>query len=93
MDVEAVSPRRVRSASRGIHVVGVNADRSMNMVKIGSTQLVKDAQGKLTKPGSRANAQLGFDVYSGAKCSMSGEVLDSGEGTAALSMATKLKFD
>ncbi len=93
MEVEAVSPRRVRSASRGIHVVGVTTDRTMNTVKIGSTQLVKDAQGRLTKPGGRANAPIGFDVYSGAKCSMSGEVLDNNEGTAALSMAAKLKFN
>ena len=93
MEVEAVSPRRVRSASRGIRVVGVTADRAMSNVKIGPTQLVKDAQGRLTKPGGKANTSISFDIYSGAKCSMSGEVLDNDEGTASLSMATKLKFN
>ena len=65
----------------------------MSNVKIGPTQLVKDAQGRLTKPGGKANTSISFDIYSGAKCSMSGEVLDNDEGTASLSMATKLKFN
>lgn len=92
LEVEAVSPRRIRSAARGLHVVGVTSDRAMTNVKIGANQFVKDPSGKLVKPGSKAKGPIGFDVYSGAKCSMSGEVLDGDGDAVAMSMATKLKF-
>lgn len=93
VNVEAVSPRRVRSASRGLHVVGVSTDRAMTNVKVGPTQFIKDQKGKLVKAGAKADAPVGFDVYNGVKCSMNGEVMDNDGGTVALAMATKLKFN
>ena len=93
VNVEAVSPRRVRSASRGLHVVGVSTDRAMTNVKVGPTQFIKDQKGKLVKAGAKADAPVGFDVYNGVKCSMNGEVMDNDGGSVALAMATKLKFN
>lgn len=93
VDVEAVSPRRVRSSSRGLHVTSVSTDRAMSNVKVGPSQFIKDPSGKLVKSGAKANTPIGFDIYNGAKCSMSGEVLDNDGGAVAMAMATKLKFN
>lgn len=92
LEVEAVSPRRVRSASRGMHVVSVNTDRAMNSVKVSASRFAKDSNGKLVKAGARPGSPVSFDIYSGARCSMSGEALDGDGGSVSMSMSAKLIF-
>lgn len=92
LEVEAVSPRRVRSASRGMRVVSVSADRSMDNLKVGVSRFARDSAGKLVKSGARANSPISFEIYSGARCSMSGEALDSDGGSVSMALAAKLSF-
>ena len=81
LNVEAKSPRRVKSSSRGIHVKSldpVNAS-AVNMIQIGTVTFRKDSQTNKFIPTSKSVEKAGFDISNNAACIVSGTTL---EGTS-----------
>lgn len=97
LELEAISPRRVRSSARSVQVVGVRpmSASSTIAVQVGGCNLSKDPiSGKLMKAGGKPGAPLSFKVGNKAKTSVTAEVMDmaNGGGEITVSMSVPLKF-
>lgn len=97
LELEAVSPRRTRSAARSVQVVAVRpmSASSTIAVQIGGCNLSKDPiSGKLMKAGGKPGAPLSFKIGNKAKTSVTAEVMDmaNGGGEVTVSMSVPLKF-
>lgn len=97
LELEAVSPRRTRSAARAVQVVAVRpmSASSTIAVQIGGCNLSRDpVSGKLVKAGGKPGAPLSFKIGNKAKTSVTAEVMDmaNGGGEVTVSMSVPLKF-
>ena len=95
LDLEAVSPRRVKSSARSAKVTGVSAINAsaVSSIRIGAVQLIKDpATRKFVRAGGAKNVPLEFLLNNGARCTVVAEVLDPNGGTASVSLVTILRY-
>ena len=95
LDLEAVSPRRVKSSSRSAKVTGVSAINAsaVSSIRIGAVQMIKDpGTRKFVRAGGAKNVPLEFLLNNGARCTIVGEVLDPNGGTASVSLVVILRY-
>ena len=94
LELEAASPRRVKSSARLATVTSVRAinTNNVNAVRIGAVQFMKDSSGKLTRTGAKKNAPVEFQIGNKKQCVVTGEVLDPNGGTASISLVVTLSF-
>lgn len=100
LDLEADSPRKVKSRDRVAMVKAVRINNGQNVLsyKIGAASFVKDEEtGKFKKSGSRAkkegnNGPLNIRLSNNGKCTISGEINDgTGSGTP-MNFSVSLRF-
>lgn len=100
LDLEADSPRKVRSRDRVAMVKSVRINNGQNVLsyKIGAASFVKDEEtGKFKKSGTRTkkegdNAPLNIRLSNNGKCTISGEINDgTGNGTP-MNFSVSLRF-
>ena len=97
VELEAISPRREKSSSRGAgfrSVQGINAS-AVNSINLGPAQFAKESNSsKFVKLGAGAkNGQTQvLRLSNNARCNISGEVTDSDGGATSISLIVVLKF-
>lgn len=100
LDLEADSPRKVKSRDRVAMVKSVRINNGQNVLsyKIGAASFVKDEEtGKFKKSGLRVkkeenNAPLNIRLSNNGKCTISGEINDgTGSGTP-MNFSVSLRF-
>jgi len=96
LELEAISPRRTKSAARRARVVGItplNPVTTTSLV-IGSWRMAKDpVSGKLVKVGGRPNAPVDFNIGNNCSTTIVAEIMDLTDGgEIACSLSVPLKF-
>ena len=95
LELEAISPRRIKSSARSVKVRGVTAlNPTTTSIHIGSLNMIRDPNtGRLVKSGGKADAPIEFNISNNAKASVTAEVLDVIDGNEiTVSMSLPLKF-
>ena len=90
----AVSPRRTKSSARRAKVTGLttNNTQAINNIRISAASFSKDTEGRhLVRAGVRPGAPVDFEIGSGIRFSISGEVADDGGGMS-FSLSGTLSF-
>lgn len=97
VELEAISPRREKSSSRGAGfrtVQAINAS-AVNSINLGTAQFAKDpATNRIVKLGAAAKngqAQV-LRLSNNARCNISGEVVDGDGGGTSISLIVVLKY-
>jgi hypothetical protein len=95
LTLEAISPRREKSSSRAVKVVGVTPVNvgAVNGIHVGAVSFSKNmTTGKFEKTGANPKDPLGFEMRNGARCIATGEVMGMDGGTTAISLVVILKY-
>lgn len=95
MELEAVSPRLTKSASRAISVKKVTASNlnAVSSAKIGSVLFTRSPDGKgLVRSGGHANGPLDIRMTNRGTCTIMGEAAGGDGGSATFTMVVALKY-
>ena len=96
LELEAISPRRTKSASRRVRVVGITPLSTTNTVSlvIGAWRMAKDpVTNKLVKVGGKPDTPVSFNIGNNCQTTVSAEVLDMiNGGEIACTLVLPLKF-
>ena len=95
LELEAISPRRIKSAQRSVRVRGVTAlNPDTTALKVASFNMSRDPiTEKLVKVGGKADAPIDFNINSGAKIMITAEVLNpAAGGTVTVTLTVPLKY-
>jgi len=95
LDLEANSPRRIKSSYRTVRVTGMSPinGNSVQSVKVGSTSFVRNEEtGKLERSGRSAKGPSDFVISGSSKCNIVGEAMDFDGGSTSFSLSVPLKF-
>ena len=96
LELEAISPRRTKSASRRVRVVGITPLSTTNTVSlvIGAWRMAKDpVTNKLVKVGGKPDTPVSFNIGNNCQTTVSAEVLDMiNGGEIGCTLVLPLKF-
>lgn len=96
LELQAVSPRSMRSSSRRVRVTRVTATNpaATNSIRIGAVQFVKDPDtNKFSRVGARPDAPVEFNIGNNCSTMVSAEIMDMTDGSSiSCSMSVQLRF-
>lgn len=82
LELEAASPRRVRSSQRSVRVIGISPGSKANTTKmqVGATTLVKNSQGQFVKQGTKDNTKVDCGLSNNTRVSVSAVIMSPMKG-------------